>query len=135
MSRALGYLNTFSGYPIAAGDVTRLAGVFANRMRSGFVPAIVTPPVIAGLAQDGQTLTVSAGTWRNSPTRFGYQWRRCDAAGAACAAIAGAAARTYAVTTADVGSTLRVAVTAPGRARRPASRTSGSVAIRSAWHA
>ncbi len=112
VSRALGYLNTHSGYPIAAGDVTRLAGVFANRMRSGFVPAIVTPPVIAGLAQDGQTLTVSAGTWRNSPTRFGYQWRRCDAAGAACTAIAGAAARTYAVTAADVGSTLRVAVTA-----------------------
>ena len=112
VSRALGYLNTHSGYPIAAGDVTRLAGVFANRMRSGFVPAIVTPPVIAGLAQDGQTLAVSAGTWRNSPTRFGYQWRRCDAAGAACTAIAGAAARTYAVTAADVGSTLRVAVTA-----------------------
>jgi hypothetical protein len=112
VSRALGYLNTFSGGPIAAGDVTRLAGVFANRMRDGFVPAIATPPVIAGLAEEGQTLTASAGTWRNSPTRFAYQWRRCDAAGAACTAVAGANARTYAVAVADVGSTLRVEVTA-----------------------
>jgi hypothetical protein len=111
VSRAIGFLSMFAAYPIAGGDVTRLLGVFANRMRGGFVPAIVTPPVVSGLAQEGQTLTASAGTWRNSPTRFAYEWRRCDAAGAACSAIAGATTRTYVVTAADAGSTLRVAVT------------------------
>ena len=100
------------GDPALARMALELSDLPVGRMRSGFVPAIATSPAIAGLAQEGQTLTASAGTWRNSPTRFAYQWRRCDAAGAACAAIAGANALTYAVAAADVGSTLRVAVTA-----------------------
>lgn len=43
---------------------------------------------------------------------FTYQWLRCDSSGAGCAAIGGATAATYAVGSADVGSTLRVQVTA-----------------------
>lgn len=112
VNRALGYLSMFGGYSIAAGDVARLAGALVKHMHRGFVPVIATPPAIAGLAQEGQTLTASAGTWRNPPTRFAYQWRRCDAAGASCTVVAGATGSTYSVTAADVGSTLRVAVTA-----------------------
>ena len=44
--------------------------------------------------------------------RSAYAWQRCNAQGATCAAISGATAQTYAVQTADAGSTLRVAVTA-----------------------
>ena len=43
---------------------------------------------------------------------YAYQWRRCDAAGANCVDIAGATGSTYDLTAADVGSTIRVIVTA-----------------------
>ncbi len=41
-----------------------------------------------------------------------YQWRRCDTSGASCTDVAGATSTTYGLTSADVGSTIRVAVTA-----------------------
>ncbi|MDQ1701342.1 MAG: thermitase [Frankiaceae bacterium] len=74
-------------------------------------PSNSSPPVISGTAQDGQTLTSSSGVWANSPTSYAYQWRRCDSSGANCADVAGSSA-TYSVGPADVGATLRVAVTA-----------------------
>ena len=43
----------------------------------------------------GQVLTAANGTWSNSPTGFVYQWQRCDAGGANCAAIGGATDPTY----------------------------------------
>jgi hypothetical protein len=75
-------------------------------------PLSVSPPVISGTAQQGQTLTEEHGMWEHGPTGFGYQWERCDISGNNCTAIAGATAQTYALTAADVGSTIRVAETA-----------------------
>ena len=75
-------------------------------------PASTSPPAISGTAQDGRTLTASTGSWSGSPTSYAYEWQRCDTSGAACAAIAGATSASYAAQTVDVGSTLRVAVTA-----------------------
>jgi hypothetical protein len=70
-------------------------------------------PTVSGTPQIGQTLTVSNGTW-NSPGQitYTYQWLRCDATGGSCAAITGATSKTYALTSADVGHTLRARVTA-----------------------
>ena len=77
-------------------------------------PAATAPPAISGTPRDGQTLSATAGTWTSSvtPVTYAYQWRRCDAAGAGCADIAGATASTYGAGPSDIGSTLRVAVTA-----------------------
>jgi hypothetical protein len=75
-------------------------------------PASTALPQVSGTAQAGQTLTASTGTWTGSPGSYGYQWKRCDSAGATCASITGATANTFALTTTDVGKTLRVAVTA-----------------------
>ncbi len=73
----------------------------------------VTLPSISGTAQQGQTLVASPGTWSGTePVSYAYQWRRCNAAGAACANIGGATASNYVVTAADVASTIRVEVTA-----------------------
>jgi hypothetical protein len=80
-------------------------------LRSG-VPFNQAPPSISGVAQQGQTLTESHGTWQNSPTSFSYQWEDCNASGGACVAIAGATGSTYALTGADVGDTVRVQETA-----------------------
>lgn len=75
-------------------------------------PAVVSPPQITGTPAVGQTLTGSQGTWSNSPTSYASSWQRCDTAGQNCGAVSGATGSTYAVTTADVGSTLRVSVAA-----------------------
>ncbi|HYH88449.1 MAG TPA: DUF3344 domain-containing protein, partial [Solirubrobacteraceae bacterium] len=70
-------------------------------------------PTIGGLERDGATLTASPGTWEGTPTiTYEYQWQRCDAAGANCIDIPGETGTTYTLTPADVGSTVRVVVTA-----------------------
>jgi hypothetical protein len=75
-------------------------------------PSNTEAPKISGAAEVGQTLSASSGGWSESPTSFTYEWQRCNSSGTGCAEIAGAAASTYRVGTADTGSTLRVAVTA-----------------------
>ena len=68
-------------------------------------------PSIVGTAQVGQELTADEGSWTGNPT-FTYQWQRCDADVASCAAVIGATGKTYGVRLADLGFRLRVAVTA-----------------------
>ena len=47
----------------------------------GAAPSLVSPPVISGTAQQGQTLTSSTGTWNGTqPMSYSYQWYRCDSA-------------------------------------------------------
>ena len=70
-------------------------------------------PTVGGVARDGSTLTANPGTWEGTPTiTYEYQWQRCDAAGANCVNIPGETGSTYTLTPADVGSTIRVLVTA-----------------------
>jgi hypothetical protein len=75
-------------------------------------PVNSAPPTIAGTPREGQTLTAANGTWQNNPTAYQYQWLRCDASGAGCGAIAAAIEKTYLLTGADVGHTIRVRVLA-----------------------
>jgi hypothetical protein len=93
-------------------------------------PASTSAPVVSGTAQSGQTLTASTGTWNGSPTAYAYEWRRCDASGTGCSAIAGATASSYAVGDGDVGATLRVAVSASnaGGSTTATSAPTGAVA-------
>lgn len=69
-------------------------------------------PSISGTAREGETLTGSEGDWANSPTSFHHAWGRCDARVDDCALIPGATARTYTITSADVGHRLYLQVTA-----------------------
>ena len=88
-------------------------------------PANETAPSISGLAQEGQTLTATAGTWSGTqPITKVYQWFRCDSTGGSCVVIAGANNTTYTLTGDDVGNTLLVGVTA--------SNSAGSIAATSA---
>jgi hypothetical protein len=75
-------------------------------------PVNTTLPAVSGSAVVGQTLTTTTGTWSGNPTSYRYQWQRCDTSGANCVGISGATCRSYVLTSADVGSTLRSGLTA-----------------------
>ena len=80
----------------------------STQCAKGAKPAITNaaPPVVQGSAALGSTLTASTGTWTPTGLGFTYQWLRGGTP------IGGATAKTYAVTTADVGQQLSVRVTA-----------------------
>ena len=93
------------------------------------LPATTAAPAVAGTATEGQTLSANAGGWRGwPPPTFRFQWQRCDAQGANCADIAGAASQTYLVGTGDVGARLRVVVTGTNSAGE-ASAASAATAV------
>jgi hypothetical protein len=79
-------------------------------------PANTKAPSISGTSQQGKTLNVVAGVWTNEPTKFKYQWRRCNTKGEACESIETAKASSYVATAADIGHTLRVEETAENAA-------------------
>lgn len=81
------------------------------------VPTNNSLPTITGggAPQTGQLLSATTGSWSGARS-FSYEWRRCDSSGNGCSAIGGATSASYAVVSADVGNTLRVAVTASNAA-------------------
>jgi hypothetical protein len=93
----------------------KYAGAIAGHIATELSPIGVSVPTVTGTAQQGQTLTAAPGTWTATDATFAYQWQHCDSAGANCADIAGATGQSYAVTPADVGTTLHVVVKATNR--------------------
>lgn len=76
-------------------------------------PANTGLPTITGTATKGSTLNATSGSWSGTaPIGFSYSWQRCDQSGSGCSPIAGANGSTYTLVDADVGSRLRVEVTA-----------------------
>ncbi|HEX2110737.1 MAG TPA: S8 family serine peptidase [Gaiellaceae bacterium] len=92
-------------------------------------PSVVSAPSIAGVAREDEVLTAAEGTWSGAGSvSFAFQWRRCDPSGGICTDVSGATSRTYTLGRFDVGSTLRVAVTASEGAAS-ASATSAPTAV------
>jgi hypothetical protein len=91
-------------------------------------PVNTAKPAISGKASVGEELSASTGTWTGGSTSFTYQWQRCTAS-AVCTDVDGATARTYGVRLADVGSSLRVAVTAHNVSGSTATATSDQTAV------
>jgi hypothetical protein len=96
----------------AAAAVSALAVAAASLGQASAAPSNTSLPSISGSARDGSLLRASHGSWSGGPTGYAYQWQRCDADAGNCAAISGATSQTYTAQTADVGSRLRVQVTA-----------------------
>jgi hypothetical protein len=82
----------------------------------GFAPENTAAPAISGTVVEGQTLTASNGTWTGStavsPITYTYQWQSCNSSGGSCSNISGATSNTYVLTSASVGDTVKVMVTA-----------------------
>jgi uncharacterized protein YukE len=80
-------------------------------------PVNTKEPAISGSAVQGQTVTVSTGSWTGAtPITYKYQWLRCDANAANCSDIAGETSANRTVTPDDVGRRLRARVTASNSA-------------------
>ncbi|MBN9018447.1 MAG: hypothetical protein J0H11_13595 [Rhizobiales bacterium] len=83
-------------------NIVRISAAIA-----GSAPDNTVLPAITGTAEEGETLTVSSGTWTGSPTpAYGYQWFRDGES------IPGATTAAHLVVSADVGKKLRAQVTA-----------------------
>lgn len=82
------------------------------------VPTNQLAPSVNGPAIDGDLLAADVGVWTNLPTSYSYQWQRCTGSGTGCTNITAADAQSanYTAQDADVGSTLRVVVTATNAA-------------------
>lgn len=81
---------------------------------SGFPPppANTSPPTISGVTAKDHMLTAAPGAWTNTPAAFNYQWQACDESGGNCSEIDSATGQSYELGAGDVGSTIRVQVTA-----------------------
>ena len=104
------------------------------------VPTNTSEPGITGTAVVGSALTVTKGTWTESPTSFDYQWTGCPASGGAsdasnCAAIGGATTQRYVPGNADVGKRLRVRVTASNEDGSKTVATNASAIVKGRRHA
>ena len=78
-----------------------------------FAPSASDSPLIVGTLEVGGVLTASIGSFTGDlPIATKQQWQRCDATGGACKDIKGATKQVYHPTSTDVGSTLRLVVTA-----------------------
>lgn len=107
-------------YRVTAADTGRKLTVKVNGKRSGYhaltvysaavkvgKPFTATPtPTVTGEAQVGQSLTAKAGTWQPKPTTLAYQWF------ADGKQLSGATGSTLALTSALLGKSVSVRVTA-----------------------
>ena len=86
----------------------------------------VTPALSSTAPAQGTAITVTTGTWSNSPTGYAYQWYRADTS----SAISGATSASYTPVAGDVGHTLNCVVTATNGtgSTGASSNTSGAVA-------
>ena len=77
-------------------------------------PSPATAPTVLGTPRAGVKLAAVPGTWNGGkPVTFASPWLTCNGA---CTAIPGATLETYTPTTAQIGHTLEVSVTATSKA-------------------
>jgi hypothetical protein len=69
-------------------------------------PVNSVAPAITGTATEGETLSLSNGTWSNTPDAYAYIWKRDGVV------IAGASAATYELTEDDVDAVITASVRA-----------------------
>jgi hypothetical protein len=122
--------------------VAMTAAAFAATVASAHTAAAPTPtasPTLQGQVANpfvGDKLTTTNGSWTGSPTKYTYQWDRCDPTGDRqnCVPIAGATAQSYTAATADIDHTLHAnvfATNADGSGKAD-TKASGVVAPRGA---
>ena len=118
----LGFVATLAA-PVACGspfqlEVSSTSGASFTRVGDATLagscaaaaPAATSPPAIHGTPKVGRTLTATAPTWNEAPTRVTYQWQLCTRSG--CVPIRGAIKLSLKLTKRVAGQTVRVLATA-----------------------
>ncbi len=101
-----------TGTNVAGTDLAITNHTFPIVDKQHFSPSVVTAPSVAGTMTTGRQLTADVGTYGGDlPLKTTFVWQRCDATGANCHVIANAKKVVYFPTVADVGYTMRLAVT------------------------
>ena len=108
------------------------AGAGSTAAPGQLPPANLTPPSITGTTQVGSSLTAAVGMWDGKSLKYAYQWLRCDSVGASCSALGGQSSSSASLSSADLGATLRVVVTATNRNGSAASTSAATAAVASA---
>lgn len=112
-----------------ADGATTASSATSAAVGSPLPPSNTASPTASGTATAGEVLTAGDGTWDNGVTTFARQWRRCDASGASCANITGATNSSYTLVAGDIGSTIRVAITATNSAGSSTSSSSATSVV------
>src|SRR5439155_856114 len=73
------------GAVTADSEQTSLYATYTSSSPPTLRPTNTALPMISGTAAVGQPLSASTGSWSESPTRYEYQWQRCDSSGESCA--------------------------------------------------
>jgi RTX calcium-binding nonapeptide repeat (4 copies) len=101
-----------TGANVAGSDLAITNHTFPIVDKQHFSPSVVNAPSVAGTLTTGRQLTADVGTYSGDlPIKTTFVWQRCDAIGKSCSVISNAKKVVYFPTTADVGYTLRLAVT------------------------
>lgn len=84
-----------------------------ERYDAAEVPLYSYQPSITGTPRQGKTLKIKQAGWTGlEPIVFGYQWLRCPMSGERCVEIPEATGNEYSLVNADVGQSIRAAITA-----------------------
>jgi alpha-tubulin suppressor-like RCC1 family protein len=103
--------------PTQIGSITNWELVDASSSMSAAItappaPANTTAPAITGTTSVGEILTVSDGTWTNTPTSYSYKWKKADTSDGSYSDISGATSSTFTLTSDEAGKYLKAEVTA-----------------------
>jgi hypothetical protein len=111
-----------------AGSAEQISSVLGPVTNSGAsAPTNVGPPTVTGNAIVGGQLTATQGSWTGSPTSFAYQWQRGSAG--SWTSIDQATGQAYTPGGADVGSALRVQVTASSAAGQASATSTATTQV------
>jgi len=88
------------------------SGATASPNPNPGAPQNTSAPSVSGTAAQGQTLSVTDGSWSGQVSSISYAWQRCTTS---CAPIDGATGSSYTLASADVGANVEAVVYASGK--------------------
>jgi len=124
------FINAVVSSANSGGVADRSGTAAATAQATEMLPTSSVVPVVTGIAQIAQTLSVSTGSWSSSALTFSYQWMRASTVGGVYSNIASATSAAYVISSENVGYYIKAVVTGTNNGGvASASATSAATAI------